>query len=148
MATDKPTVNCLFCAIVSGEAPSSLVYRNELVVAFLDVHPMTRGHTLIVPVRHRERLDQVSPSEGAAMVAVAQRVARATESALGASGANLLLSDGGTAGQEVPHSHLHVVPRYTTEELAITVSAWSQPSPSRDDLDAVAVMLIPASSSN
>lgn len=78
------------------------------------------------------------------MVVLAQRHASAAATALGASGVNVLLSDGAMAGQEVAHSHLHVIPRYTAEELVITVAAWDQPAPSRGDLDAVAATLHPA----
>lgn len=133
--------DCLFCGIVAGERSAHTVYADRHVLAFLDIRPMTRGHTLVVPRAHRGRLADVQATEGAAMFRAAQTVARAAISAIGAAGTTLLLSDGAVAGQEVAHAHLHVIPRYESSDLTFTVGAWETPPPHGDTLNATAALL-------
>ena len=105
---------CIFCRIVRGEAEAHVVYHDDRVTAFLDIHPVTRGHLLVVPHRHAPDLASLDPLDAAAMVAAAQRLAQALRRApLGVEGVNLHLADGAAAGQSVEHAHLHVIPRTT-----------------------------------
>lgn len=105
--------DCVFCAIVAGEAESSLVAEDERTVAFLDVQPVTPGHLLVVPRRHAAGLAELEPEDGAAAFALAQRAAAALRrSNLRCEGINIWLADGEAAGQDVFHVHLHVVPRF------------------------------------
>lgn len=125
--------DCVFCAIVSGEAPASLVHRDEHTVAFLDIAPATRGHLLVVPRRHAARLADLDPEDGARMFRVAQRIAVALRGApLDATGVNLFLADGEVAGQEVLHAHLHVLPRREGDGFRVSADFGE---PGRDDLD-------------
>lgn len=104
-------MDCLFCAIVAGEVPSRQVYADESAIAFLDIGPFHRGHTLVVPRRHVEHV-LADPS---AWVEVAPAVAAVTEllsTRLDCAGINVFSSAGAVAGQEVPHLHVHLVPRY------------------------------------
>jgi diadenosine tetraphosphate (Ap4A) HIT family hydrolase len=133
------TVSCTFCRIVDGSEPGSVVYADGLVVAFLDVMPINRGHTLIVPRRHMAFLSEVAPDEGARMFEVAQRVDVAfRKSKLRCDAVNLILNDGAEAGQRVFHTHLHVVPRVLGDSLRRDLNAEM---PTREDLDAVAAEL-------
>lgn len=103
---------CIFCRIVAGEAPATRVYEDERVLAFLDIRPITRGHTLVVPKRHATHLDDLDAELGADLFRVGHRLAKALRrSDLAADGANLVLNDGKAAFQTVHHVHLHVVPR-------------------------------------
>ena len=103
---------CIFCEILKGRAAASFVYRDERVSAFMDHHPVNLGHLLVVPNRHAGSLGELDPEDGARLFQVAQRLAAALRgSGLPCAGVNLHLSDGVAAGQEVPHVHLHVIPR-------------------------------------
>ena len=128
------SVNCVFCEILAGDVPASFVYEDELTAAFLDIRPITKGHAVVVPRRHRLRLEDVDEREGVAMWNAAQKIAKAAQKALHASGANLLLADGKSAGQEVAHLHLHVIPRYRLDELVFNAQAWALAAPEREEL--------------
>jgi histidine triad (HIT) family protein len=132
-------VSCTFCRVVDGSEPGSVVYADDVVVAFLDVLPINRGHTLIVPRRHMAFLSEVEPEEGSRMFLVAQKVGRALRaSKLRCDAVNLILNDGAEAGQRVFHTHLHVVPRVLGDSLRRDLNAEM---PTREDLDEVAAEL-------
>jgi len=104
-------MDCLFCRIVAGEIPSRQVYADEAAIAFLDVNPWHVGHTLVIPRRHVA--DLLADPAGLAEIAPAiSATARLLTQRLGADGINLLNSSGATAGQEVFHLHVHLIPRY------------------------------------
>ncbi|MDH2444268.1 HIT family protein [Amnibacterium sp. CER49] len=104
---------CVFCAIAAGEAEASVVHEDDEVIAFLDLHPVTPGHLLVVPKRHSVGLDDTDPDTGRRVWSVAHDLARALRrSSLRTDGVNLLLCDGAAAFQTVLHLHLHVVPRF------------------------------------
>ncbi|CAM3974407.1 HIT family protein [Smaragdicoccus niigatensis] len=103
---------CIFCKIVTGEAPAIVVYEDDLVLAFLDIRPIVAGHTLVIPKTHSATLDHLDPDLAADVFRVGHLLARALRrSELGSDGANLLINDGRAAFQTVHHTHLHVVPR-------------------------------------
>lgn len=104
--------NCIFCAIVADEAPSLTVHRDETTVAFLDIHPATEGHLLVVPRRHSTDLMEISDSDLTDVTLTARRLARAVTGVVGAQGANLLNCCGAEAWQTVFHFHMHVIPRF------------------------------------
>jgi diadenosine tetraphosphate (Ap4A) HIT family hydrolase len=112
MTTTVPAgSDCIFCSIVAGESPSTPLYDDERVLAFMDINPATPGHLLVVPRRHATYLADLDPADGAAMFTAGQRLAAAVRAAMQAGGVNLFLADGEVAGQEVFHAHLHVLPR-------------------------------------
>lgn len=102
---------CIFCKIASGEVPAKTVYEDDTVLAFLDVNPLTRGHTLVIPKTHVERITEMSPTDASGYFENVPRIVDAVEAAVDADGATLAWNDGRAAGQEVPHAHLHIVPR-------------------------------------
>jgi len=105
--------NCVFCDIVSGKANSSIIYQDDVCIAFMDIQPITTGHVLVIPVKHSTNLSELPAETGAHLFQVAQRVATALrESRIRCEGVNLFLADGTAAGQEVFHVHLHVIPRF------------------------------------
>ncbi|MBI2551941.1 HIT family protein [Candidatus Uhrbacteria bacterium] len=114
--------DCIFCKIISGELPSAKVYENDAVVAFLDIHPVRPGHTLVVPKIHCENLMDCNPEALSAMMEAAQKVARAVVSGTGAEGFNLGVNNGAAAGQVIFHLHLHIIPRSRGDGLAL----WGQ----------------------
>lgn len=102
---------CLFCAILDGAIPSKKVYEDDVAYAFLDISPWQRGHTLVIPRRHT--IDVLEDDEALAEIAPAvARVGRVLKERLGAEACNVLSNAGAIAGQEVFHTHVHVVPRY------------------------------------
>lgn len=134
--------SCLFCRVVDGDATASVVYGDDDVVAFLDIHPATLGHTLVVPRRHASSLSELDEPQGAAMFVAAMRIQAALRrSGIRCDGVNLSLSDGESAGQEVRHVHLHVMPRYVGDGV---IQSWSSSSPSREELDRMAARIAEA----
>ncbi|MFL5910571.1 MAG: HIT family protein [Gaiellaceae bacterium] len=106
-------MSCVFCEIVAGHAPASIVFEDERTVTFLDHQPVSTGHMLVVPRRHAASLVELDPDDGAQLFRVGMRGA----AALRADGVNLYLADGEVAGQEVFHVHLHVIPRRAGDGL-------------------------------
>lgn len=104
-------MSCLFCAIVAGEVPSRRVHVDEHAVAFLDVAPFHRGHTLVVPREHAADLLDV-PGRWIAIAPAIEATAALLRDRLGCEGMNVVSSAGAVAGQEVAHLHVHLVPRY------------------------------------
>lgn len=107
--------NCLFCRIVSGELPSTVVYEDENSVAFLDHRPLFPGHTLLVPREHFETLGDLPELLVGPYFNAAQLLARAIESALDAEGTFVAMNN--RVSQSVPHLHVHVVPRRRKDGL-------------------------------
>jgi diadenosine tetraphosphate (Ap4A) HIT family hydrolase len=127
---------CVFCEIVAGRMPSSRVYEDEHVVAFMDIQPVTKGHLLVVPRAHTDFVEALDEDLGARIFRVAHRLARALRrSDLPCEGVNMFLADGEAASQEVFHVHLHVFPRTAGDGFRIDAD-WRVRD--RDELDATA----------
>jgi histidine triad (HIT) family protein len=110
--------SCIFCKIVRGEAPATRVYEDDDLIAFLDIRPITRGHTLVIPKKHATELEDLHRDAGARLFRLGHHLALAMRrSDLAADGANLVLNDGTAAFQTVGHVHLHVVPRQHGDKL-------------------------------
>ena len=102
----------IFAKILRGAIPCHRVYEDDQVVAFLDVNPISRGHTLVIPREPAETLDQLSPEAAAAIGHALPRIARAVMAATGATAYNVLQNNGPLAHQAVFHVHFHVIPKY------------------------------------
>jgi histidine triad (HIT) family protein len=111
--------DCLFCQIVAGEIPAQIVAEDERTVAFMDIAPATRGHTLVIPRRHSTDLLDIDPEDLQAVIVTAQGIARRAVERLGADGVNLLNSSRRAAWQTVFHFHMHVIPRYEDDPLKL-----------------------------
>lgn len=107
--------NCLFCRIVSGEVPATVVYEDDVSFAFLDHRPLFPGHTLLVPREHVETLGELPSSIVEPYFTAAQLLARAVESGLEAEGTFVAMNN--RVSQSVPHLHVHVVPRKRKDGL-------------------------------
>lgn len=110
-------VDCIFCKIVRNEIPSSKVFEDEKIIAFLDVSPVNKGHTLIVPKEHVETLLDIPENMLKELMVVAKRVAKSMRKALKADGINIGMNNFTAAGQQVMHAHLHVIPRFENDGL-------------------------------
>ncbi|MBN1976638.1 MAG: HIT family protein [Anaerolineae bacterium] len=131
--------DCVFCGILAGRLPSSVVFRDDVCCAFLDIRPVNPGHVLVVPVAHAACLAELDAEVGARVFEVGQRVAAALRgSGLRCEGVNLFLADGAVAGQEVFHVHLHVIPRYAGDGFGLRFGPGYGAMPARGELDEVA----------
>jgi histidine triad (HIT) family protein len=114
-AAGRRVANCPFCAIVAGDAPAERILETENLVAFLDVRPLFRGHTLLVPKAHLRLLSDLPAELAAEFLTTTQRLERAVEDGLGAAGSMILVNN--VVSQSVPHLHLHVIPRNPKDGL-------------------------------
>ena len=103
-------MDCLFCKIVSGEIPSLKIYEDEISVAFLDINPDSNGHTLLIPKRHFQDLDDIDINTLTKLYEAAKKVKKLLEEKLGCEGMSLLQNNG--IVEEVKHYHLHLKPFY------------------------------------
>jgi diadenosine tetraphosphate (Ap4A) HIT family hydrolase len=139
MALHMPTEEegCVFCSILGRESEASVIYQDNRVTAFMDLHPVNPGHLLVIPNRHAADLAHLDPEDARHMFAVGQRLAAALRrSEIRAEGVNLFLSDGVAAGQSVFHCHLHVLPRYRGDRFRLPLGISR--SPPRESLDSQA----------
>ena len=105
--------NCIFCKIVAGDIPATKIYEDEVALAFLDIGPISDGHTLVIPKQHYDKLHDC-PAELLGQVSgCLGRIARAVVAATDADGYNVLCNNGRAAGQLVDHTHFHIIPRNT-----------------------------------
>jgi histidine triad (HIT) family protein len=117
MAETDP--NCIFCKIVSGELPATIVAEDERALAFMDISPATRGHALVIPRAHTADIHTIGAEDLQACTLAAQRLAGRAVERLGADGVNVLNAAGSVAWQTVFHFHLHVIPRYRDDPLRL-----------------------------
>ena len=110
--------DCIFCAIAAGEIPSFKVYEDDFALAYLDINPFAKGHTLVIPKAHFEGLLDAPDETLAALVSRVKKVAAHIKDALGCDGFNILQNNGEAAGQTVKHIHFHIVPRWNGDPLA------------------------------
>ena len=110
--------DCIFCKIVAGKLPSARVYEDDHIIAFLDINPTAKGHTLVVPKGHYDTLLELPDCLGEAVLRALRLVATAVYQETKADGFNCLQNNFRSAGQMVFHSHWHVIPRYDNDGLA------------------------------
>ena len=107
--------SCIFCKIVAGAIPSTKVYEDAEILAFMDIGPIVKGHTLVIPKQHTERITDTPVGVLARVMHIVQKIAAAQVNGLKADGVNIFQANGKAAGQVVPHLHFHVVPRFNTD---------------------------------
>ena len=134
--------DCVFCQILEGREPASIVHRDDRSCAFMDIRPVNPGHVLVIPTSHAAFLSELDPDAGAELFRLGQRVAGAIRRCdLRCEGVNLLLADGEAAGQEVFHVHLHVIPRHRGDGSGFRFGAGNAPPLARPALDEIAEKL-------
>jgi len=124
---------CLFCSIIAGDIPCQKVYEDESVLAFLDIGPVSEGHTLILPKAHAENLGTGLAADAEMLMSVVYKIAPSIMTAVGADGYNLGMNHGECAGQDVMHTHLHIMPRKKG-----VARSFAKTYPSQDSLAATA----------
>ena len=126
--------DCVFCKIIAGELPGTLVDSDDRTVSFMDVNPGARGHALVVPRAHARDLLEIDREDLAACAAAAQRLAQRQKDVLGADGINLVNSCGAAAWQTVFHFHVHVIPRCEGDPLQLP---WRPAPGDADEIKAI-----------
>lgn len=105
---------CIFCKIITGAIPCDKIYEDEKTLAFLDINPVNVGHTLVVPKNHYKDIYETPYEEIGEVMNTVKKVSEALKKT-GADGVNLAMNNGQAAGQVVPHTHIHVIPRYVND---------------------------------
>lgn len=132
------TPDCVFCRIVAGQAPASRVYEDEVAIAFLDVHPVHPGHTLVVPRRHLVDLRECDAHLAAHLFAVSAGLAPGIMRTVDADAFNIWTAAGRAAGQTVFHLHLHILPRFRGDVFGPRLPKDGLVEAARADLERVA----------
>ena len=117
--------DCIFCKIVAGQIPCTKVYEDAACLAFMDINPISPGHTLVVPKKHYEAIGQMSADEAAALFRPIPSLAAAVKEAMKAEALNVLQNNGRAAGQAVAHLHVHLIPRWAGDGLGFRWPAKS-----------------------
>jgi histidine triad (HIT) family protein len=131
--------DCSFCRIVDGEIPARTVYEDDDVLAFLDVNPLAPGHTLVIPRAHDQFLRDVPADLSAAVFGTVHDLVGDVEDAVDADAHTVAVNDGPAAGQEVPHMHVHIVPRFDGDGGGpIHAIAGTRPELDEAELDRIA----------
>jgi len=134
------TDTCVFCEIAIGTRPASVVHRDEMTLAFMDLRQFHPGHTLVVPLEHIPDIRELDAATGAALIQTVAKVTRAVDAAFPNEGISIWHSIGPAAFQEVPHLHVHVQPRHTGDGL-LRVYPSDPSAPARATLDSYAARI-------
>jgi len=110
-------MSTIFKKILDREIPADIVYEDDYTLAFLDINPARKGHTLVIPKIEFENVFDGDPEYLGHMMKTAQKIARSLKTAVGAKGVNISMNNGDAAGQDVFHAHIHVIPRFVRNEI-------------------------------
>ena len=102
---------CVFCRIVTGQIPSHKIWEDDRAMAFLDINPSSQGHSLVIPKRHVSRLRDLAGEDSDSLFRAVCRLTGPIQDATGSDACSVGVNDGEAAGQEVPHIHVHIIPR-------------------------------------
>src|SRR5687768_13338498 len=127
--------SCVFCRIIGGEEMVSIVHEDDRAIAFLDIQPMSHGHTLVVSKEHYPTLFDVPDDLAAHCLILAKRIAPGLQRAIGAKAINLFSANGRAGGQDVMHFHWHLIPVHENQPFALQLPIEDSPVPMRSDLD-------------
>jgi histidine triad (HIT) family protein len=132
--------DCIFCKIIKGEIPSTSVYEDDRVFAFMDINPISKGHTLVIPKIHAGNIWEISSEDLGAVQRASKRIAHAIKSALDPDGIACLQLNGSAVGQVVMHYHLHLVPRVKGAP-DLPMSHWELKPGNLEEIKTVAQMI-------
>jgi len=113
---------CIFCKIVKGKLPCFKVYEDENVFAFLDINPVNKGHTLIIPKKHSETILDTDDNILKKLIVVTKKISKAIYEGVKCDGFNVCMNQFEAGNQIVPHLHIHIMPRYDDDEFRL----WPQ----------------------
>lgn len=108
--------DCVFCRIVRGETSAYKIFEDDKILAFLDVHPLARGHTIIIPKIHVARLENLGWEEANALFKTLHTLTKKVQDAMNAPATTIAINNGPESGQEIPHVHVHIIPRFRNDK--------------------------------
>jgi histidine triad (HIT) family protein len=134
--------NCIFCEIVGGRIPAWVVMQNERAIALLDAFPLAVGHTLVIPKSHYAKVQDMNKQDAMAVFEIMWKVAGAVETGSEANASTIAIHNGSEAGQEIPHMHIHIVPRKKSDGAGAIHSMFkNRPKPSRQEMESLRDMI-------
>lgn len=113
-------LNCVFCNIIQRTAPSYVIYEDNEFIAILDKYPISKGHTLVLPKKHFERVQDLSQTEFCALYARVHALNSLITSRMSATASHISINDGAAANQLIPHVHVHIIPRSEGDSAGFT----------------------------
>ncbi len=130
--------NCIFCKIIAGEIPTRVIMQNEKAMALLDAFPLATGHTLVIPKSHYVKIQQMSQQDSVAVFELVWQLTDAVETASEVDASTIAIHNGEDAGQEVPHVHVHIVPRKPNDGAGAIHSMFeNKPKLSPEEMDSL-----------
>jgi len=114
---NKNINNCLFCKIVSGEIPCNKIYEDKNFLAFLDINPINKGHSLVIPKKHSRNILEIDSKTLENLMLIVQKLSKQIKTALKSDGINIIMNNETEAGQIFFHTHVHIIPRFTGDNL-------------------------------
>lgn len=128
--------NCIFCKIVNGSISASIIDQNNRAIAFLDAFPLSAGHALIIPKSHYSKVQDMNKQDSSDVFNLLWKLSGAVEKAAGVNASTIAIHNGKAAGQEVPHVHIHVIPRTTGDGAGPVHSMFKKrPNTSSEELN-------------
>lgn len=129
--------DCIFCKIIQGKIPAKVITQNDRAMAFLDAFPLAAGHALVVPKTHYVKVQDMTSEDSAAIFALTRELAQIVESAANTDASLIAVHNGRTAGQEVPHVHVHIIPRKAGDGAGPVHSMFKKPKLTPEEMDAI-----------
>jgi histidine triad (HIT) family protein len=126
--------DCIFCKMAAGQIPVTKIYEDEAVLSFLDIGPLSDGHTLVIPKQHFEKLHECPADVLSQVGSRLGKIAKAVVAAMGSDGYNVLCNNGRAAGQLVGHVHFHIIPRNTDDGVFNRWPAYKYPEGKIEEL--------------
>lgn len=140
----ESSTHCTFCDLIQGAGEVSICYEDAITIAFMDIQPVSPGHTLVVPRQHYESLVDLPHDVAMHLFEVAMRLGPVIRKVAGAEGMNIVVNSGAAAGQDVFHYHVHVIPRVEGDGFDIPLPFAGSQMQERERLDATAARIIAA----
>ena len=122
--------DCIFCKIIKGEIPSFKIYENEYIYAFLNINPIAKGHTLVIPKKHFNSILDCEENYLNEMIKATKLISNHLKEKLNCTGINILNNSGKSAGQEIYHIHFHIFPRFDNDNYKL----WADTGYQKEDL--------------
>lgn len=129
--------DCIFCKIIRGDISAKVIKQNERAMTFLDAFPLAVGHALVVPKAHYAKIQEMSSDDSAAVFDLAQEIVQKVESATGTNASLMAVHNGREAGQEVPHVHVHIIPRRTGDGAGPVHLMFQKPRVTPEEMEAI-----------
>ncbi|MFH1785900.1 MAG: HIT family protein [Candidatus Micrarchaeota archaeon] len=133
---------CIFCMIIRGKLPSTTVYEDDNMLAFMDIKPINQGHVLVIPKKHTDLLTELDDRLVGQMLIMAKKIGKGLKkSKLNCRGINYILADGAEAGQDIFHVHMHIIPRYRGDGFGFKLPSRDVDETSQERLEKIALKI-------